>query len=193
LHRLGQPHRRLRTWWRHARQDLPERAQAWRYGHAVDQQSPPTRERHPPAHLGSFIEEFLGGADTSMQQASALTSLNGKPLIVLTADQGITDDQWQADQNRNRPDPQSTCSPAVVSGVRHFSSLCEWAPRSFVQSGRVPLPQGIDLMRSPDVATPAGTLPALHAMNTARKAGRRAKRLRVADPTNSNSLRRESR
>jgi pimeloyl-ACP methyl ester carboxylesterase len=52
------------------------------------------------AHLDSFIEEFFGGADTSMQQASALTSLNGKPLIVLTADEGINDDQWQSKQDR---------------------------------------------------------------------------------------------
>jgi pimeloyl-ACP methyl ester carboxylesterase len=52
------------------------------------------------AHLGSFVEEFLGGADTSMQQASALTSLNGKPLIVLTADEGINDNQWQSKQDR---------------------------------------------------------------------------------------------
>jgi hypothetical protein len=34
-----------------------------------------------------------------MQQASALTGLNGKPLIVLTADEGITDDQWQSRQD----------------------------------------------------------------------------------------------
>ena len=34
-----------------------------------------------------------------MQQAAALTSLNGKPLIVLTADKG-NDDQWQAKQDR---------------------------------------------------------------------------------------------
>ena len=38
-------------------------------------------------------------ANTSMQQASSLTSLNGKPLIVLTADEGITDDQWQSKQD----------------------------------------------------------------------------------------------
>jgi pimeloyl-ACP methyl ester carboxylesterase len=47
--------------------------------------------------LASFVEEY-GVANTSMQQASALTSLNGKPLVVLTADEGITDDQWQAKQ-----------------------------------------------------------------------------------------------
>jgi hypothetical protein len=34
-----------------------------------------------------------------MQQASSLTSLNGKPLIVLTADKGNNDDQWQAKQD----------------------------------------------------------------------------------------------
>jgi hypothetical protein len=33
-----------------------------------------------------------------MQQASALTSLHGKPLIVLTADEGA-DDQWQSKQD----------------------------------------------------------------------------------------------
>ena len=48
-------------------------------------------------HLASSVEEYAV-ANTSMQQASALTSLNGKPLIVLTADEGITDDQWQSKQ-----------------------------------------------------------------------------------------------
>jgi hypothetical protein len=33
-----------------------------------------------------------------MQQASALTSLNGKPLIVLTADEAAAD-QWQSKQD----------------------------------------------------------------------------------------------
>src|SRR5215207_472285 len=55
----------------------------------------------------------------------------------------ITTDR-KADQNRNRPDPQSTGSPAVVSGVRHFFSLCEWTYAAVAQSARVPLPQGID-------------------------------------------------
>ena len=47
--------------------------------------------------LASSVEEY-GVANTSMQQASALTSLNGKPLIVLTADEGA-DDQWQSKQD----------------------------------------------------------------------------------------------
>jgi Zn-dependent M28 family amino/carboxypeptidase len=38
-------------------------------------------------------------ANTSMQQASALTSLNGKPLIVLIADEGNNDAQWQSKQD----------------------------------------------------------------------------------------------
>jgi len=38
-------------------------------------------------------------ANTSMQQASALTNLHGKPLIVLTADEQNTDDQWQSKQD----------------------------------------------------------------------------------------------
>jgi pimeloyl-ACP methyl ester carboxylesterase len=49
-------------------------------------------------HLASFLQEFLQ-ANTAMQQASTLTNLNGKPLIVLTADEGNNDDQWQAKQD----------------------------------------------------------------------------------------------
>jgi pimeloyl-ACP methyl ester carboxylesterase len=48
-------------------------------------------------HLSSFIEEFREGS-TSMQQASSLTTLGGKPLIVLTADTGH-DATWQAAQD----------------------------------------------------------------------------------------------
>jgi hypothetical protein len=32
-------------------------------------------------------------------QASSLTTLNGKPLIVLTADEGISDPEWQTKQD----------------------------------------------------------------------------------------------
>src|SRR5215207_1491756 len=38
-------------------------------------------------YLGSWLEEFIA-ANTSMQQAAALTSLDGKPLVVVTADTG---------------------------------------------------------------------------------------------------------
>jgi hypothetical protein len=41
-------------------------------------------------HFASFIEEFLDGS-ASMQQASLLTDLGGKPLIVLTADRNADD------------------------------------------------------------------------------------------------------
>lgn len=50
--------------------------------------------------LASFFKEFLAEANTSMQQASSLTTLDGKPLIVLTADEGISDPQWQSKQDR---------------------------------------------------------------------------------------------
>ena len=53
------------------------------------------RDRPTPCKLRRGVWR----ANTSMQQASALTSLNGKPLIVLTADEGITDDQWQSKQD----------------------------------------------------------------------------------------------
>jgi pimeloyl-ACP methyl ester carboxylesterase len=48
-------------------------------------------------HLGSFIEEFLEGS-ASVQQASLLTDLGGKPLIVLTADRNA-DGEWQSAQD----------------------------------------------------------------------------------------------
>jgi len=48
-------------------------------------------------NLGSFIEEFVQ-ANRSMQQAASLTSLNGKPLIVLTADTGNAAG-WQQKQD----------------------------------------------------------------------------------------------
>jgi pimeloyl-ACP methyl ester carboxylesterase len=50
-------------------------------------------------NLASFLKEFLAEANTSMQEASSLTTLDGKPLIVLTADEGITDNQWQSKQD----------------------------------------------------------------------------------------------
>jgi pimeloyl-ACP methyl ester carboxylesterase len=50
-------------------------------------------------HLASFLKEYLAEANTSMQEASALTTLGSKPLIVVTADEGITDGQWQSKQD----------------------------------------------------------------------------------------------
>lgn len=47
--------------------------------------------------LGSSIEEFIEGSP-SMQQAAAVTNLDGKPLIVLTADTGH-DAEWQSAQD----------------------------------------------------------------------------------------------
>ena len=51
-------------------------------------------------HLASFIKEYLADANTSMLQASSLTTLDGKPLIVLTADEGKSDPEWQTKQDR---------------------------------------------------------------------------------------------
>jgi pimeloyl-ACP methyl ester carboxylesterase len=50
-------------------------------------------------HLASFIKEYLAEANTSMQEASSLTTLGAKPLIVVTADEGVTDGQWQSKQD----------------------------------------------------------------------------------------------
>src|SRR5215204_1106896 len=48
-------------------------------------------------YLGSFIEEFVA-ANAAMQQAASLTNLDGKPLIVLTADTGNAAG-WQQKQD----------------------------------------------------------------------------------------------
>jgi pimeloyl-ACP methyl ester carboxylesterase len=50
-------------------------------------------------YLGSSIEEYLK-ADAAMQQASALTGFGAKPLMVVTADEAISDRSWQAEQDR---------------------------------------------------------------------------------------------
>jgi pimeloyl-ACP methyl ester carboxylesterase len=49
-------------------------------------------------YLRSSIEEFVA-ANTSMQQAASLTNLDGKPLVVLTADTGNAAN-WQAKQDQ---------------------------------------------------------------------------------------------
>ena len=48
-------------------------------------------------NLAAFINEFVE-ANTAMRQASSLTSLDGKPLVVLTADKGMSD-EWLAKQD----------------------------------------------------------------------------------------------
>jgi hypothetical protein len=55
-------------------------------------------ESSTASSIASSVEEY-GVANTSMQQASALTSLNGKPLIVLTADERNNDAQSQSKQD----------------------------------------------------------------------------------------------
>ena len=49
-------------------------------------------------YLRSYLEEFLEGS-ASVRQAAQLTNLNGRPLIVLTADTG-NDATWRAKQDQ---------------------------------------------------------------------------------------------
>jgi hypothetical protein len=51
-------------------------------------------------HPGRGGRQRIDRALPCEHQAASLTNLNGKPLIVLTADEGINDDQWQAKQDR---------------------------------------------------------------------------------------------
>jgi pimeloyl-ACP methyl ester carboxylesterase len=48
-------------------------------------------------YLSSYIEESVEGS-ASVHQAASLTDLDGKPLIVLTADRNA-DDEWQSKQD----------------------------------------------------------------------------------------------
>jgi pimeloyl-ACP methyl ester carboxylesterase len=50
--------------------------------------------------VASSLKEYLVDSSVSMQQASSLTSLGSKPLIVVTADEGVTDPQWQTKQDQ---------------------------------------------------------------------------------------------
>jgi pimeloyl-ACP methyl ester carboxylesterase len=75
-------------------------------------------------HLGSYIEEYVE-ANTSMQQAASLTNLNGKPLIVLTADTGNAAG-WQ--QGQDQMATLSTNSlQRVAQATTHESLLYEEA------------------------------------------------------------------
>jgi pimeloyl-ACP methyl ester carboxylesterase len=49
-------------------------------------------------NVASTVKEYLAEANTSMQQASALTTLGSKPLIVVTADEAQSDPEWQMKQ-----------------------------------------------------------------------------------------------
>jgi pimeloyl-ACP methyl ester carboxylesterase len=66
-------------------------------------------------NLGSFLMEFVQ-ANTSMQQAAALTTLNGKPLIVVTADTG-NDLGWREKQDR-----MATLSTNSLHRVAHATT-----------------------------------------------------------------------
>jgi pimeloyl-ACP methyl ester carboxylesterase len=66
-------------------------------------------------NLRSYIEEFVE-ANAAMQQAAALTNLNGKPLIVLTADTGNAAD-WQQKQ-----DHMATLSTNSLHRVAHTTT-----------------------------------------------------------------------
>ena len=66
-------------------------------------------------NLGSYIEEFVE-ANSAMQQAAALTNLNGKPLIVLTADTGNAAG-WQQKQ-----DHMATLSTNSLHRVAHATT-----------------------------------------------------------------------
>ena len=79
-------------------------------------------------NLGSYIDEFVE-ANTAMQQAATLTSLDGKPLIVLTADTG-NDAGWQQKQ-----DHMAACPPtAATRSLSHHPRLHDQRPRRLRRS-----------------------------------------------------------
>ena len=76
------------------------------------------------AYLRSWIEEFVA-ANTSMQQAASLTSLDGKPLVVVTADTGNAAD-WQAKQDQMAT-LSTNSSHRVAKDTTHESLLYDEA------------------------------------------------------------------
>src|SRR5215216_2504242 len=75
-------------------------------------------------YLRSSIEEFVA-ANTSMQQAASLTNLDGKPLIVLTANTGNAAD-WQAKQDQMAT-LSTNSSHRVAKDTTHESLLYDEA------------------------------------------------------------------
>jgi pimeloyl-ACP methyl ester carboxylesterase len=75
-------------------------------------------------YLGSYIEEFVEG-NTSMQQAASLTNLDGKPLIVLTADTGNAAG-WQQAQDQMAT-LSTNCLHRVAKATTHESLLYDEA------------------------------------------------------------------
>jgi pimeloyl-ACP methyl ester carboxylesterase len=75
-------------------------------------------------YLGSFIEEFVA-ANAAMQQAASLTNLDGKPLIVLTADTGNAAG-WQAKQDQMAT-LSTNSSHRVAKATTHESLLYDEA------------------------------------------------------------------
>jgi pimeloyl-ACP methyl ester carboxylesterase len=75
-------------------------------------------------YLRSSIEEFVA-ANTSMQQAALLTNLDGKPLVVVTADTGNAAD-WQAKQDRLAA-LSTNSSHRVAKNTTHESLLYDEA------------------------------------------------------------------
>jgi pimeloyl-ACP methyl ester carboxylesterase len=75
-------------------------------------------------YLGSFIEEFVA-ANTSAQQAASLTNLDGKPLVVVTADTGNAAG-WQAKQE-HMATLSTNSSHRVAKATTHESLLYDEA------------------------------------------------------------------
>ena len=69
-------------------------------------------------HLASFIDEFVE-ANAAMQQAASLTNLDGKPLIVLTADAG--NDACMASEAGPHGHPVDQQSPPGHADATHDS------------------------------------------------------------------------
>lgn len=104
-------------------------------------------------NLGSWIEEFVE-ANTSMQQAAALTRLDGKPLIVLTADTG-NEAGWEQEQdhlatlstNSLHRAARSTTHDSMISDEAN-SAAASQAINDVVEAVRTARPLGLPLMRS---------------------------------------------
>jgi len=75
-------------------------------------------------YLRSHIGEFVAGA-ASMQQAASLTNLNGKPLIVLTADTGNAAGWQQAQDHMATLSTDS--SHRIAKATTHESLLYDEA------------------------------------------------------------------
>ena len=90
--------------------------------------------------IASSIKEYLAEANTSMQQASALTTLGSKPLIVVTADEANLTLNGNPSKTAWPRCPPTVCTVTPTPPTNHCSPTRPTPPQSARQSATLSPP-----------------------------------------------------